>query len=161
MAYLRYYLDRNMFTADKSSTLIMATWEHDGTTVSTFSSNMIAPRLPLNIESWKAYLRPRQFIAFHTHCATLLRHHTGLTSDSTETLIEFSLLEKILGRPQGLALAGRFNNFDYESILGDDDTCRVDIESLWSQGSSEGLNDFDWNRWKLRGLEWTATRPDV
>ena len=121
---------------------------------------MIAPRSLLVIESWEAYLRPRQFIALHKHCATLLRHHTGLTSDSTETLIGLSLLEKILGRPQGLALAGRFKDFDYESILGDD-ARRVDIESLWSQGDGEGLNNFDWNKWKLSGLDWTATCPDV
>ena len=102
-----------------------------------------------------------QFIALHPHCATILRHHLGFTTDSVEHLIELSMLEEIMGTTMIGLHAGRFKDIDYEGVLGGGDERRVDIESLWSQGSCEGLNDFDWNRWQLRGLEWTATRPDV
>lgn len=66
----------------------------------------------------------------------------------------------IVGPTQGGAHAGRLNDIDYETVLGDGSE-RVDIESLWSKGPSEGNANFDWEEWKRRGLEWTAARPDV
>ena len=89
-----------------------------------------------------------------------LRHNLGLTSDCPGSLIECSLLDMIVGPTQGGAHAGRLNDIDYETVLGDGSE-RVDIESLWSKGPSEGNANFDWEEWKRRGLEWTAARPDV
>ena len=101
-----------------------------------------------------------QFVALHTHCAMFLRHSLGLTSNTQEVFIECSLLDIIVGPTQSGAHAGRLNHIDYEGVLGQGSK-RVDIESLWSVGHSEGNQNFDWHEWKRRGLEWTAVRPDV
>ena len=57
--------------------------------------------------------------------------------------------------------AGRFRDVNYETVMGDGK--RVDIESLWSRepNGEPGQAVFDWEKWQRRGLDWTATRPDV
>ena len=90
----------------------------------------------------------------------LLRHNLGLASDLPEVLIECSLLENIVGPTQAGAHAGRLSDINYETVLGTG-AKRVDIESLWSKGDSEGNANFDWLEWKRRNLEWTALRPDM
>ncbi|PIL35670.1 hypothetical protein GSI_02400 [Ganoderma sinense ZZ0214-1] len=126
------HLDNNMFTINNSPVLVTIVWETGNKT----------------------------FIALHTHCAMFFRHNLGLTSDCPGSLIECSLIDTIVGPTQGGAHAGRLNDVDYEGVLGDGSE-RVDIESLWSKGPSEGNAHFDWQEWKQRGLEWTAARPDV
>ena len=97
----------------------------------------------------------------HLHCSTLFRHHTGLTADTLETDIELSLVDKLIGQTMSGDNAGRLANFDYETVLGDSEQDRVDIQSLWSAGRGEGRHNFDWIEWQRRGLEWTAVRPDT
>ncbi|RPD59972.1 hypothetical protein L226DRAFT_534915 [Lentinus tigrinus ALCF2SS1-7] len=125
-------LNNNTFTVNNSTMLINIIWETNDTT----------------------------FVALHPHCATILRHHLGYTTNSPEHLIELSLLDKIVGPTMGGVHAGRFKDINYEGILGKGDKNRVDIESFWSKDGNE-CPGFDWLGWQRRGLDWTAARPDV
>ncbi|RPD59973.1 hypothetical protein L226DRAFT_570993 [Lentinus tigrinus ALCF2SS1-7] len=102
----------------------------------------------------------KTFIAFHPHCAIILRHHLGYSDNAPQNFIELALLEQIVGPTMDGVHAGRLKDINYETVLGGGDQKRVDIESLWSKEGDE-RPDFDWLTWQRRGLDWTAVRPDV
>ncbi|KAI0760673.1 hypothetical protein C8Q74DRAFT_1298146 [Fomes fomentarius] len=99
-------------------------------------------------------------VAFHQHCATILRYRLGYPFDDPHSIINFSLIDHIVGPRMEGVHAGRLRGIQYESLLGDLEQ-RVDIESLWYMKAGPEDARFHWEEWLRRGLDWTAARADI
>ena len=101
-----------------------------------------------------------QMIPMHLHCSVLFRHHAGLESNDSETIVELSLLNIFFGLAMSGANVGRLSCMDYEIDLEDNLPC-VDMNIFWSEGPHADSHKFDWDEWKRRGLEWTAASANM
>jgi hypothetical protein len=74
--------------------------------------------------------------------------------ESMASLANLCEIERVLGRPQGGANAGRFPYVNYEAG-------GHDLRHYWHPGMEEGANTFAWSALKSRGEEYLLSRPDV
>ncbi|KAI0760671.1 hypothetical protein C8Q74DRAFT_1338695 [Fomes fomentarius] len=112
--------------------------------------------------SFKVLFYRKMLLAFHPHCATILRYRLGYAFDDHDSVISLSLIDRILSPTIDGVHAGRLRGIQYESLLGDLEQ-RVDIESLWYMKAGDSPEDarFHWEEWLRRGLDWTAARADI
>ena len=88
-----------------------------------------------------------QMIPMHLHCSVLFRHHAGLESNDSETIVELSLLNIFFGLAMSGANVGRLSCMDYEIDLEDNageiQVKRVDASNMTIQEKVKEKNAID------------------
>ncbi len=96
-------------------------------------------------------------MAFHTVCASILRHIFDCEDESVASLVKLSEIQYILGRPSPGIDGGRFPHVKYEDV-GDE---KLDVRPYWYFEEGGDLMRFDYLTFKQDGLDWALAKPDV
>ncbi|KAJ3546666.1 hypothetical protein NM688_g5491 [Phlebia brevispora] len=114
--------------------------------------SMLMFMTPLTI-AWKT--KEGTMMMFHTACVNILRHIFDCTADTMEALYDLCEIDKVLGRTMIDVNSGRLPHVKYEEAGAE----KVDLRPYYQL--DDGLQRFDWERFKNDGYDWAYTRPDT